>query len=66
MMIAMETRRMDDNEWTPVGMAFTRDHRKLSNDELHRLLCIKIPQMARIPVTDEIRETVIAMIEISD
>jgi hypothetical protein len=66
MRTAMETLRMDDIEWAPVGMAFTKDHRELSNDELHRLLCMKIPQMAKIHVTDEIRETVIAMIEISD
>lgn len=43
----------------------TTDPRKLSNEELYRLVCFRIPHMAFLDVTDEIRETVIAMIEVS-
>jgi hypothetical protein len=60
----METSRMDDKEWTPVSIA--ADHGKLTNEQLHELLCVKIPRMASVEVTDDIRETVIAMISISD
>ena len=42
------------------------DHRKLTNEELHRIVCTRIPHMVFLNVTDEIRETVIAMIEVSD
>jgi hypothetical protein len=64
MMRAMETKNMNEREWTPVSVAL--DHRKLTNEELHELLCVKIPQMGSVEVTDDIRETIIAMIEISD
>jgi hypothetical protein len=49
--------------WTSKSMI---DHRKLTNEELYRIVCTKIPHMVFLNVTDEIRETVIAMIEVSD
>jgi hypothetical protein len=42
------------------------DHRKLTNEELYKIVCTRIPHMVFLDVTDEIRETVIAMIEVSD
>jgi hypothetical protein len=63
-MRAMETRDMNNREWAPIRVS--TDHRKLTNEELHALLCIKIPQLGSVKVTDDIRETIIAMIEISD
>ena len=42
------------------------DHKALSNEELHRLVCHRIPHMVFLDITDEIRETVIAMIEVTE
>jgi hypothetical protein len=42
------------------------DHSRLTNEELHRLVCRRAPHMVFLNVTDEIRETVIAMIEVSE
>jgi hypothetical protein len=39
------------------------DYRKLSNSELHRILCSVDARMSSFPVTDGTRETVIAMLE---
>jgi hypothetical protein len=39
------------------------DYRKLSNGELHRIFCVVDPTMSRFVVTDETRETVIAMLQ---
>ncbi len=63
-MRAMETMRMEDREWVPVSV--TIDPGELTNEDLHRLLCVKIPRMSSVEVTDDIRETVIAMIAVSD
>ena len=49
----------------PWNSKSTIDPRKLTNEELYRLVCSRIPHMAFLNVTDEIRETVIAMIEVS-
>ncbi len=43
----------------------TADYRNLTNGELQRLLSDSIPEMRYFPVTDDTRETVIAMIKIS-
>jgi hypothetical protein len=40
------------------------DYRKLSNEELHGLICAVNPEMSSYPVTEDTRETVIAMLEI--
>jgi hypothetical protein len=42
-----------------------RDFRLLSNTELHKLLCAINPEMSSYAVTDDTRETVIAMLEIA-
>lgn len=39
------------------------NYEHLSNEELHRLLCEKIPEMELYPVTDETRNTAIAMLK---
>jgi hypothetical protein len=39
------------------------DYRKLSNRELHRVFCVVDPTMSSFAVTDETRETVIAMLQ---
>lgn len=41
------------------------DFQLLSNTELHRLLCAINPEMGSFAVTDDTRETVIAMLEIA-
>lgn len=38
----------------------------LSNEELQRLLHERIPRMISFPVTDEVRQTVIAMLKITE
>jgi hypothetical protein len=39
------------------------NYEHLSNGELHRLLCEKISEMELYPVTDETRNTAIAMLK---
>lgn len=39
------------------------DYRKLSNRELHGVFCVVDPTMSSFAVTDETRETVIAMLQ---
>jgi hypothetical protein len=38
----------------------------LSNDELYEILCDLLPHMHRFPVSDLTRQTVIAMLKITD
>jgi hypothetical protein len=38
---------------------------RLSNKELHKLVCQRLPHMSQFPVTDMTRETVIAMLRIT-
>ncbi|OPY59852.1 MAG: hypothetical protein A4E57_04645 [Syntrophorhabdaceae bacterium PtaU1.Bin034] len=41
------------------------NYEHLSNEELHRLLCERIPEMELYPVTDETRNTAIAMLKMT-
>jgi len=39
------------------------DYRKLSNRKLHEILSVVAPRMSSFAITDETRETAIAMLE---
>lgn len=54
----------DERRKRPRARTAKTDYRKLSNEELHGLLCASNPEMSSYPVTDDTRETVIAMLEI--
>ena len=41
------------------------DYRTLSNEDLYRLLCFTLPHMVFVEVTDDVRETVVAMLVVS-
>jgi hypothetical protein len=45
------------------GEPVVADYRKLSNGELHLILSVVDPRMCSFAVTDETRETVIAMLD---
>ncbi len=42
------------------------DYSRLSNEQLRRIFCEKVPHMAFLSVTDENRQTVIAMLEVTE
>ncbi len=64
---------METNEKQTCGAGPTRtlitsrvDYRKLSNEQLHSLLCALIPDMVSLPVTWETRETAIRMLLVTE
>ncbi len=42
------------------------DYTKLSNEQLHTLLCVLVPDMISLPVTWETRETAIRMLQVTE
>ncbi len=51
---------------TPADKETPADYGVLSNERLRLLLCRRMPDMAVLPVTDETRETTIAMLKITE
>jgi hypothetical protein len=47
----------------PDGHPAMIDYRKLSNRKLHEILSVVAPRMSSFAITDETRETAIAMLE---
>ncbi|HEY3275715.1 MAG TPA: hypothetical protein VGJ94_03770 [Syntrophorhabdaceae bacterium] len=66
MIYAMEARKMSNGKPPPTCISMKTDHTQLTNEELHTLLCLRLPHMSAVEVTDEIRETIIAMLEVWD
>lgn len=64
-MVSRKLSKDEQSKKTGEGKTAGIDYRKLSNEDLHRILCATNPEMSSFPVTDETRETVIAMLEIA-
>ncbi len=51
---------------TPADKSIPANYMLLSNEDLRGLLCLRLPDTTFLPVTDETRQTIIAMLEITE
>lgn len=55
-----------EHKETPADESTPTNYTALSNEVLRLLLCRRMPDMMFLPVTDESRQTIIAMLKITE